>query len=92
MGNATSPGRGYHTVWRITHGGSRGGGVDRRVQCPDSEQKRIVHHIPIIICACVCVCIEATDLDGSGFLVYPDLVVFARDPNHHDVRDKILRQ
>lgn len=32
------------------------------------------------------------DLDGAGFLVYPDLVVFARDPNHGDVRDKILRQ
>ncbi|CAM9630579.1 unnamed protein product, partial [Ectocarpus sp. 4 AP-2014] len=30
------------------------------------------------------------DLDTQGFLVYPDLVVFARDPNHHDVRDKVL--
>eukprot|EP00752_Nemacystus_decipiens_P007715 g6898.t1 len=35
---------------------------------------------------------KAMDLDGRGHLVYPDLVVFARDPNHHEVRDKILRQ
>ena len=39
----------------------------------------------------VCV-VRLTDLDSRGHLVYPDLVVFARDPNHNDVRDKILRQ
>lgn len=40
----------------------------------------------------ITLCLRWADLDGRGHLVYPDLVVFARDPNHHDVRDKILRQ
>lgn len=44
-----------------------------------------------LLSLCVCV-VRWADLDNRGYLVYADLVVFARDPNHHDVRHKILRQ
>lgn len=36
--------------------------------------------------------LRRADLDGNGYFIYPDLVVFARDPNHADVQDKVLGQ
>lgn len=67
--------------------------VQNAVQRPVKTLLSLHSSKPLSLAFSLCVrVVPWADLDRKGFLVYPDLVVFARDPNHHDVREKILRQ